>query len=151
MDAPTIRTARGDEHGALVDLMRRSSLVWESQRDQLLGHPEVIEVPASAVAEGRVRVAESGGRLVGFSLVVPLDAARDELDGLFVDPDAMRAGVGRALVEDLVSSARARGVSRIEVTANPVAMPFYDRLGFVVEGVVETHFAPAPRMHLAVS
>lgn len=150
MAAPTIRTARDDEHGALVDLMRRSSLVWESERE-LLAHPEVIDVPPSALAEGRVRVAESGGRLVGFSLVVTLDAARDELDGLFVDPDAMRAGVGRALVEDLVSAARERGVSRIEVTANANALPFYERLGFVVDGVVETQFAPALRMHLDVT
>jgi hypothetical protein len=39
-------------------------------------------------------------------------------------------------------------VSRIEVTANPHAMAFYERAGFVPDGTAETRFGAAPRMRL---
>ncbi len=71
-----------------------------------------------------------------------------ELDGLFVEPDLMRGGIGRLLVEDAVTRARAgAGVSRLEVTANPRALGFYERVGFVRVGEVPTQFGPGIRMH----
>ncbi|MGN6172171.1 MAG: GNAT family N-acetyltransferase, partial [Streptosporangiaceae bacterium] len=74
-----------------------------------------------------------------------------ELEDLFVDPEWMGQGAGRALVQDLVAIARQRGVRRIEVTANPHALAFYEKAGFVVGREVGTRFGPAPRMHLQVA
>ena len=71
-----------------------------------------------------------------------------ELDGLFVDPERMRHGLGGALVADVVVRARAAGARRIEVTANPGAVPFYSRHGFRQTGAAETRFGPAPRFTL---
>lgn len=146
MGIEAIRTACADERGALVALMRRSSLVWESERAMLLAHPDVIDVPAEHIAAGQVRVALAGGRVVGFSAVVSVDDHTLELDGLFVEPDAMRTDVGRALVADAADAARRAGKRRIEVTANLNAQGFYQRVGFVPGATVATRFAPAIRM-----
>ena len=58
------------------------------------------------------------------------------LEDLFVVPDARRAGLGRALVDAALSSARARGCVRIELDVdedNEPAMALYQRCGFSLE------------------
>jgi GNAT superfamily N-acetyltransferase len=146
-----IRDAAPSERAALEALQRRASDVWEEYRADLAAHPDAIALAPELVAAGRVRVAVSAdGAPVGFSVVL---AARDgacELDGLFVEPAAMRGGVGRALVEDAAVRARAEGATRISVIANPRATGFYERVGFVAGEPAETRFGPATWMHLAV-
>jgi hypothetical protein len=56
-----------------------------------------------------------------------------------------------ALVGRIAQVLRARGVPRLEVTANPHAMRFYRAAGFVDCGVADTVFGAAPRMMLPVA
>ncbi len=91
---------------ALRDLFRRSSLSNEGDRASLLAQPDVLVFSGLAVDEGRTRVAVLDGRIVGFATLLGA-----ELEDLFVDPDVMRCGIGRALVLDAVAVARARGSS----------------------------------------
>lgn len=142
-----IRDARAEEAHALESLQRRSSDVWQEYRAQLAAHPDAIAPPHRAIAEGRVRVAVDGlGRRLGFSVVLPIEDGRCELDDLFVEPDRMRRGVGRMLVQDLAARAAAAGASYVDVVANPNALEFYSRLGFEVTGQTSTRFGTAPRM-----
>jgi hypothetical protein len=53
-------------------------------------------------------------------------------------------------VLDAVDRSRERGLTRIEVTANPHALAFYENVGFVLDGTTETRFGPGHRMHLDV-
>jgi GNAT superfamily N-acetyltransferase len=147
-----IRDAVPDEALALEALQRRSSDVWDEDRVHLAAHPDAIEPPHQAIAEGRVRVAVDGkGRLVGFSLVLPVEDRACELDDLFVEPDSMGLGVGRLLVEDVAARAVTEGANCVTVTANPRALGFYERLGFRITGEASTRFARAPRMTLDLS
>src|SRR5262249_32041746 len=144
-----IRDARPDEAPALEGLQRRSSDVWEEYRAQLAAHPDAIQAPHAAIAEGRGRVAVDGsGRRLGFSVVLPVTDRRCELDDLFVEPDSMRLGVGRVLVDDVATRAEASGATHVDVIANPNALGFYERIGFEITGQVETRFGGAPRMTL---
>jgi ribosomal protein S18 acetylase RimI-like enzyme len=55
------------------------------------------------------------------------------LEDLFVDPEARRSGLGRALVEAAFERARERGCARMELDANeanPAAVGLYRSLGF---------------------
>lgn len=145
----TFRDARADEAPALEALQRRSSDVWEEYRADLAAHPDAIEVPADAIEDGRVRVAQDAdGTVVGFSVVVAGADGALELDGLFVEPSAMRGGIGRALVDDAAARARRDGVQRLEVVANPRAVAFYERVGFRRGADVPTRFGPAVAMRL---
>jgi GNAT superfamily N-acetyltransferase len=83
---------------------------------------------------------------VGFSVVITGPGGAYELDGLFVEPNHMRRGIGSSLVEDACERAWRAGATRLQVTAGP-AQVFYEKLGFRVVGTVETRFAPAVRMH----
>jgi GNAT superfamily N-acetyltransferase len=141
-----LRDAAADEAEALEGLQRRSSDVWEAYREQLAANPDAIELPQSFIDKGWVRVAVADdGRPLGFSVVIPTDDTVHELDGLFVEPDHLHGGVGRALVQDAAERAVRVGVELLEVTAGP-AQGFYEKVGFQVIGAAETRFGPAVRM-----
>ena len=58
-----------------------------------------------------------------------------ELEDLFVDPEFMRRGIGRALVRDAGAP--------LTVIANEHARAFYESLGFVVTGIAQTTGRPS--------
>jgi GNAT superfamily N-acetyltransferase len=142
-----IRDAVAGDMSVLRDVFRRSSLSNDGDRAKLLSHPEVLELSDLAVTEGRTRAAVTDGVIAGFATWLPAGNAI-ELEDLFVDPDWMMHGAGRALVLDVAGIAHERGVRRVEVTANQHARAFYTKVGFVVDGYVQTTFGPALRMHL---
>ena len=148
--AVTIRLARASEREALEGLQLRSSLHDPLYRAAIAAHPDAIHLPAEQITDGLVRVAERNGAVVGFAVLLDRAADACELDGLFVEPDAMRSGVGGRLMEDAKRIARERGAARIEVVANPQALAFYAAVGFTPAGEAQTRFGPAPRMSLAV-
>ena len=134
-------------------LQRRSSDEWEEYRAQLAASPDAIEPPHRAIADGRVRVAvDALRRRLGFSVVLPISGGRCELDDLFVEPDSMGVGVGRMLVDDVVSRAAAAGASHVDVIANPNAVGFYERLGSSRSPARHRlRFGEAPRMSVELS
>jgi predicted N-acetyltransferase YhbS len=144
-----VRAAAADEAASLEQLQRRSSEVWEEYREQLAAHPDAIELPQAFIDNGFVRVAvDDDDKPTGFSVVIPgspAESAAHELDGLFVEPDAQRGGIGRTLVEDACVRARAAGASALCVIAGP-AQPFYERVGFELVSSAQTRFGPAVRM-----
>jgi GNAT superfamily N-acetyltransferase len=144
-----IRLGVPDDLPAASDVYRSASLFNAGDRDNLLAHPEYLILGPEGLAEGRTYVAEEGGSVVGFATWIET-ASVVELEDLFVDPAWMRRGIAAALVERIADVLRARGVERLEVTANPHAMGFYRAVGFVDCGVAETVFGTAPRMMLAI-
>jgi len=141
------RSARESDLGTIEAVVRAAAMVWDEDRPFLEAHPDAIEVPVELVKRGQVRVAVQSEAVVGFSSYVISDATTWEVEDLFVRPDLMRQGIGRRLVDDMVASAVRAGCNRLEVTANPQALGFYEKLGFVAVGVVPTRFRPAIRMH----
>ena len=135
-----IRPARPDERDELEALQRRASLANEADRPHLEAHPDAIHLPPAQIANGQVMVAELEGRVGGFAAVVG-----GELDGLFVEPDLWRRGIGAALVDAATHEARRKGLT-LSVIANPAARLFYERCGFALEGEAQTRFGPALRM-----
>ncbi len=143
-----IRTGVTHERAALEDLQRRSLLRWDDYRPYLLANPDVVELPLAQLQSGRVRVAEHGGQLAGFAVLLPQGGVC-ELDGLFVEPDLWGQGIGRALIADALGRARAIGAAAIEANANLRAQGFYQRLGFAITGRAETPFGAANRMRIS--
>jgi GNAT superfamily N-acetyltransferase len=143
-ERPRIRLAAPHERDALQALQWRASLANEEDRPHLEAHPDAIHLPAEQIAGGHVLVAELGDRIAGFVVVLP-EEGHAELDGLFVEPELWRNGVGAALVEAATHQARKRGLA-LMVVANFAARGFYERCGFSLEGEAETRFGPALRM-----
>jgi GNAT superfamily N-acetyltransferase len=143
------RFAQASERDHLEELQRRASLVYEAYRTPLLANPGAVHLPLSQVAEQRVRVAEEQGAVRGFSVVLPRGEVCD-LDGLFVEPDHWKRGIGRALMKDAFTLGRAGGARVMEVVANPQSEGFYVRLGFARTGLVTTAFGIASKMRCSL-
>jgi GNAT superfamily N-acetyltransferase len=115
---------------AATDVYRSASLCNAGDRDNLLAHPEHLILGPEGLAEGRTHVAEEDGSLVGFATWIETDGTV-ELEDLFVHAGWMRHGIATALVNRIADVLRARGVERLEVTANPHALGFYSAAGFI--------------------
>ena len=79
------------------------------------------------------RMAERDGRLLGYSLAV-LVVDEAHLGNLAVHPDARGAGVGQALLDDLLAVSEKRRATRLTLEvreSNERARKFYYRNGFI--------------------
>jgi len=96
--------------------------------------------------DGRVFVAERQKVILGFCIVLTRSDGDAELDGLFVEPDVWKQGVGRMLVAHAAGIAASSGSRWLRVIANPEAMDFYVACGFELSGEEETRFGKALAM-----
>ncbi len=132
--AVTIRRAERRDREALARLAFRSKAYWgydeafmESVREQL--------TPSEAyVAEGRVYLAEDEhGTILGFYGFLYEDD-RLWLYDMFVAPEAIRTGVGRALWAHAVGVARITGEPAFFIESDPNAEQFYLKMGAIRNG-----------------
>lgn len=140
-----IRMAHPDDKLNLVELQRRASLAGYSGEilQRLLEEPDLVDLDEEMLANNEVMVAEIGAKIVGFATIVAHDGNDAELEGLFVEPDHWRRGIGRALVHAIEREAIAWGATRLRVLANPNALDFYKAVGFVVLGEEKMRFGLA--------
>lgn len=88
------------------------------------------------------RMAERDGHLVGYSLAV-LVADEAHLGNLAVHPDARRAGVGQALLDDLLHVSEKRRATRLTLEvreSNEGARKFYYRNGFIDVAIRKNYY-----------
>jgi L-amino acid N-acyltransferase YncA len=97
---------------------------------------------AAAVATHAWLVAEHGGEVVGYACARPFEersAYRWTASvSVYVAPEQVGRGVGRALYEELFAGLRARGfrMACAGITLpNPASVALHERLGFVQSGV----------------
>ena len=85
---------------------------------------------------------------------VTLHGERAELEDLWIEPDVIGHGHGRALFEHAVDIARRAGAERLEWDADPYAQGFYEAMGGVEIGRSPSVIVPGrtlPRMRLELS
>ena len=130
----TIRRARSDEADLLSDLAVRSKATWGYSDEFMQLCVPLLRVTPDYIAHHPVFVAAADDRVLGF---YSLNAERYqlELDLLFVAPDALRTGVGRALCAHALATARAAGFSELFVESDPGAEIFYARMSGVRDRV----------------
>ena len=69
-------------------------------------------------------------------------------DRLFVEPDALRRGVGQALLDAVADIARAEGAARLIILSDPNAAAFYERMGAVRIGDAPSDSIPGRTLPL---
>jgi GNAT superfamily N-acetyltransferase len=75
-----------------------------------------------------IGVAEENGILVGVAQIKVVGSKADLLK-LFVEPTALRSGIGRSLFAWAAELAASRGADHLVIEADPDAAPFYRRMG----------------------
>ena len=125
---PVIRAPDIRELPALSELCMRSKAVWGYDAAFMKACRAELTFDPRDLVTSRIAVAAQGDSLVGVAQV-KIAGAEADLQKLFVEPAALRGGVGRALFDWATDAARQMGASRMIIEADPDAAPFYRRLG----------------------
>ncbi|MEW6694481.1 Phosphinothricin N-acetyltransferase [Tepidimonas thermarum] len=146
MNAPLIRPSRDDDLPAIAALYGHHVLhgtgTFETEP------PSVAEMTArraDVLAKGLPwLVAEQDGRVVGFAYgnwFKPRPAYRFSVeDSIYIAPDALGRGLGRALLAELLAQLEVRGIRKVMAvigdSANAGSIGLHTALGFERVGVV---------------
>ena len=107
---------------AIHDAARKNELALAGLSDAFL--PLEVAAQREGLFDYALRVAELDGQAAGFAAFTD-----DELAWLYVDPALSRRGVGRALVEHVLSE-MGRPVSIEVLSGNAPALALYESCGF---------------------
>jgi GNAT superfamily N-acetyltransferase len=155
VSGPIVRVARLEDAGAIADAHVRGwlttyrGLVPDTVLDGLsverrTSHwRETIASQASADSAGRTWVVEDAGEVKGFAATGVIRDPPDDLTtagevfAIYLVPEALGQGLGRAIFRHAVADLRGRGFDPIVVwvfEANTVARRFYEAAGFLPDG-----------------
>ena len=124
-----IRTPDVAELPDLSELCLRSKAVWGYDADFMAACRKELTFNATELASSRIAVAERAGTILGVAQVKLISQEEADLTKLFVEPAALRGGVGKVLFAWAIDAARRLGATRLVIEADPDAAPFYRRLG----------------------
>ena len=119
-----IRPAQGHEAEALTAIALKAKAYWGYPADTLESWKRELTVSTQAITSRPTFVAVIGDEIVGFYSLLPSDHSW-KLDHLWVLPQLMDRGIGRALVAHALETAARGGASSVTVDADPNAESFY--------------------------
>jgi GNAT superfamily N-acetyltransferase len=136
---PVIRPARPEDATHLSALALRSKRHWGYDDAFLSIVRSELSVTPEQTRTHRVMLLEDDGRVLGFYGLggAPPDA---DLTWLFVEPDAIGAGYGRALWRHAVHAARSSGFATLVIESDPFAEGFYLAMGAHRVGEIASRF-----------
>jgi predicted N-acetyltransferase YhbS len=139
-----IRSARPEESAALTTLCIRSKAHWGYGADFMRQSATALTITPSMIEKGRVLVAEDRhANLLGVAVVQKMDSeGKFDLARFFVEPSAIRAGIGRTLFEAVVRLVAIEGGTCLQILSDPFAEAFYERLGAVKIGEAPSDAIP---------
>lgn len=144
---PLLRDCRADDLNAVLEIYARE--VREGTASFELEPPDLVELTARWQAIRRARlpylVADQGGRILGYAYAGAYRARPGYRytveDSVYVAPFAHRQGIGRALLDAVVSAAAACGmrqmVAIIGDSAHVASIRLHEQAGFRLVGVLE--------------
>lgn len=126
----SVRPARLEDADAVFGLLTDFATSYRPQRSTFDKHYPII-LDAS---DADMVVADQGGVVIGYALAIDMltlfaNGIVTELIELMVEESSRRSGLGRMLVDGIVSRARSRDAVEVTVPTRR-AGPFYERLGF---------------------
>jgi GNAT superfamily N-acetyltransferase len=116
----------------LTELTLRSKAFWGYDDWFMESARQELEFQASKfLPDFHVYVLEEQGVPLGFCSLISIDSSAVELHDLFIEQLHIGKGYGKELWDYAVNLARGLGFSRLVLTADPNAEPFYVRQGAV--------------------
>ncbi|WP_437733505.1 GNAT family N-acetyltransferase [Sorangium sp. So ce1335] len=124
-----IRAARAEEAELLGALALRSKAHWGYTRDFMEACRAELSISPAYVARHPTFVLVRGNEALGFYTLEALSPTRVELGHLFVEPEEIGRGHGRALLAHARDEARRRGYRVLVIQGDPNAGRFYEACG----------------------
>lgn len=149
-----IRRAEEQDASALSAIAMAAKAHWPYTAAQLEAWRDDLTISAELIASAPTYVAELEGEIAGFYSLIH-EGQTWSLEHLWVAPDQMRRGIGRALLSHAMDFAARSGAASIAVDADPYAEPFYiacgaRRVGAITAPVEGDPARQRPQLLLAI-
>lgn len=140
-----IRRATPDEADILTGIAHAAKRHWNYPEKWISQWRSDLTITSDFIANNEVYVAVVDGNVAGCCALVISDSLA-ELEHMWIDPRQMGNGVGRALFEHTKQRARELGLPELELSADPNAEGFYERMGAKRIGAVPAEMDGQPRV-----
>ena len=140
-----IRRATPDEAAALTELAHAAKRHWGYPETWIAYWKSDLTITPQFIAGNEVFVATIDNEIAGCCALVVSESLA-ELEHMWINPQYMGNGAGRALFAHVRERAQARRFNALEITADPNAEGFYERMGAVRVSEVPADVDGQPRV-----
>ncbi len=123
-----IHRAKPDEAAALTELAHAAKRHWRYPETWIEKWTADLTITPEFLKNNEVFVAIVEGEIAGCCALVMTNLLA-EIEHMWIKPERMGGGVGRALFEHARQRAEQRGARGLELSADPNAAGFYERMG----------------------
>ena len=132
----------------MTALALRSKAYWGYSKQFIEACRVELTYDAGHLRSNVVRVVEVGDRIIGFYSLERISETEAELCAMFVEPDHIGRGFGRALISHAKATARELGFASILIQGDPHAAAFYRAAGGVPCGEADSRSIPGRALPL---
>lgn len=150
-----IRRALPEEAGTLTQIAYAAKRHWRYPESWIEEWKADLTITSKFIAANEVFVAIVNDEIAGCCALVVTDTLA-EIEHMWIRPELMGGGVGRALFEHARDRAKELRLAVLELSADPNAEGFYERMGAMRVGDVAAGIGGAeqrvlPRMRIELS
>jgi len=140
-----IRRATPDEAAVLTEIAHAAKRHWGYPENWIEHWKDDLTITPDFITTHEMYVAVAGEEIAGCCALVMRDSLA-ELEHMWIKPAHMGNGVGRALFNQVVSRAKSLDARAVELSADPNAEGFYQRMGATRIGEVRSEVEGQPRV-----
>lgn len=139
-----IRSASPEDASILTTIALDAKRHWGYPESWIKHWESDLTISSDFIRDNHVYVAEEDGEIRGFyALCVAGDKA--ELEHMWVTPAMIGTGIGKELFLDAMERAAKLNVNAVEISSDPNAAGFYQRMGATQIGEVDSTINGQPR------
>lgn len=140
-----IRRASPNEAATLSEIAHAAKRHWGYPEEWIEHWKLDLTITPDFVANNEVLVATINSQIVGCCALVVSDSLA-ELEHMWINPEYIGSGVGRMLFDQVKARAAQLQLPALELSADPNAEGFYERMGAVRIGEVRADMSGQPRV-----
>ena len=140
-----IRRASPDDSTTLTQIAHDAKKHWGYPDHWIQHWRDDLTISADFIDRNPVYVAEHEGALVGFYVLV-VNNEKAVLDHLWVTPEQIGSGIGKQLFLHAMQGAAGQDVSVVEISSDPHAEGFYQKMGAYRIGETVSEIEGQPRI-----
>ena len=140
-----IRQASSEEAAELTRIAHDAKRHWGYPEHWMEHWDADLTISPEFISNNQVFVAEEGDRLSGF-YALTIKNQKAELEHMWVAPDAIGTGIGKALFLSAMQKAAELKVRSVEISSDPNAEGFYQKMGAYRVGESTSEVDGEPRI-----
>lgn len=137
---PVIRKAKIEEAHLLSDIALKSKAFWGYSAEFMAACKEELTVTQEKIKSKAFSywVYEHENSILGFYAIEKISSEVAELEAIFVSPESIGKGIGKALMDHAISFARSSEAASLRIQSDPNAKEFYLTAGASIVGEEES-------------